>query len=77
MNAIIWPQEWTFGIGDAFHWEPFGTNLRLINMEGGTGWFVEVKGFDGPVIDGSTIWEWPLDQYKLQELHIRRVGRPR
>lgn len=65
--------EWSFGIGDMFHWIPFRTNLRLIDMEGGQGRFVEVKGYPGTIINGSPIYEWPLDQYVLQSRHIKRI----
>lgn len=67
--------EWTFNRGDMFRWVPFGTNLRLWQIEDGIGLFVEVKGFPGTVIDGSPIWEWPLDQYVLQGRRIERLGK--
>jgi hypothetical protein len=70
--------EWTFNRGDWFHWTPFRANLCLIDIESGVGRFVEAKGWGGPLKDGGEIYEWPLDQYVLQGLHITKVpNRPK
>lgn len=67
----ILPKDWEFNRGNEYHWIPFGINLRLIQIESGMGQFVQVK--DGSLVDGAEIHEWPLDQYILQGVHIKRL----